>query len=130
MVCSPGCRAAPPSASGQELERHRVHAITQSGRLGPVIKNVADMSIAAAACNCGAQDAKAEITLLDHVVLRYRLPEAGPAGTGFVLGFRIEQYRGAADATVEPVGVVIPERSGECRFSARVARHIKGNWGQ
>ena len=63
-----------------KLQRNRVHTIPQTGRLRPVIEDVAEMSLTAGTFDLSADLAEATVFLLDHVLLECDPKEAWPAG--------------------------------------------------
>src|SRR5690349_22125177 len=58
------------------------------------------------------------------VLLRDRIPEAGPPGAGLELRIRGEELRAARDAAVDTLGVVVPVLAGEGGLGAGLAGHL------
>jgi hypothetical protein len=54
----------------------------------------------------------------------YGLPKTRPAGTGFVLGFGIEQGRATTHTTVDADIVAVPVFTGKSRLSAAFAANF------
>src|SRR5580658_1577107 len=65
-----------------------------------------EVCIAALTGNRGAIHPQAAVGALRDVVARDRSPEARPSRTRVELRARVEKHRAAADARVQPVGVV------------------------
>src|SRR5271167_213370 len=78
-----------PLRARYEVQRNRIHAITQACRPRPVVEHMAQVSIAAAAGDRIALHPKGAVAGLDDIHGRYRLPEAGPAGSGIEFGLRV-----------------------------------------
>src|SRR5215469_7462108 len=79
---------------------------------------MAQVSIATAAGHGSAHHAEARVAQLFYVLLRDRLPEARPAGTGLELGIGVEQRRITADAAIQTGLVVVPVLAGEGHLGA------------
>src|SRR6185437_944424 len=78
--------ASPPLFLRHQLERRRIHAIAQPGRVRPVGKDVTEMRVAFGAQRLGAGHEMAVIGPGgDRLVVR-RLEEAWPAGAGIEFG--------------------------------------------
>ena len=73
-----------------EDQGSRVDAVAQAGGSRPVGEHVAEVGVATAAQYLGAAHAMADVRFRGDVVRLDRLPEAGPAAAGFVLGLRAE----------------------------------------
>jgi len=108
----------------KEIQSRRVHAITQVCGRRTIVKNVSQMGIAAAALNLIPLHPVRVVRLRLDVFLRDRLPEAGPAGSRFELGFRIEENRVAADAVIQAIGVIVSVFACPRDFSSRLARNL------
>src|ERR1700693_915759 len=78
-----------PSSARHEPHCGRIHAITQTGRLRPIIEHMTEMGIAKTAGNRIALHAVAVIDCFDDIERRDRLPEARPAGARFEVRLRI-----------------------------------------
>src|SRR5689334_19100236 len=84
---SPSCRLPPRTTSGRaslaialvEIERGRVDAVTQPGGVRAVLEHVAEVRIAAAALDLGADHAVADIAVLRDVGRHGGPQEARPA---------------------------------------------------
>src|SRR5206468_11457207 len=75
-----------------QIERNRIHAVAQPGRLRTVIEEVAQMAPAACAVNLGPTHEQASI-LLDLDATRFdRLIEAGPTSTRLEFRRRVEEW--------------------------------------
>src|ERR1051326_6832413 len=96
--------------AGFELERNAVHAVAQSGRLGPVLEDMPEMPTAAAAMHLGAAHEKAAVGLGLHRVVERR-PEARPSRAAVELRAGVEQGLAAAGAVKDPSAVLLIERS-------------------
>ena len=93
--------------------KHGIHAVPLAGRLRTIIKDVAQVRVAAAANDFGAGREPSAVSDLAHVVGRDRLEEARPAGAGFELRVGIKQLLAATDAAVHARFVVVPIGAGE-----------------
>ena len=118
------------SSGRHKSHRCRVHAITQTGRTGTVIEDVAKMRVALAAGDSRALHPYAHISRLDDILLGDRLPEAWPSRARLKLGFRTKDGIIAADATIETVIVIVPGAAGIGTFRASVPGHFKRNRGK
>ena len=124
-MCRMGGATRYPSLFTIKRQRCRVDAKAQSGRIGAVLENMAKMGVALGAADLDAIHAELVfIAVFDHIFVD-RLPEAGPTGPRFVFGFRIEQGRAAANATVDADVVAIPVFAGKSRLSAALAANFK-----
>src|SRR4051812_35405916 len=110
----------------QEAQRNAVHAVTEPGRLRPVVEDVAEMRFAKRAGYLGAGHAEAGVVGREHVLLGDRLPEARPAGAGIILGVGDEERVVATDAAIEAGRMVVPIGAGEGRLGALLAGHAEG----
>src|SRR5581483_2954048 len=104
-----------------ELERCRVHAVTQAGRARAVVEDVAEVRGAAAAQHFLAHHAVAGVAPYLDVVFINRLVKARPAGAAIELGVRAEQLQAAADADVFALLVIVPVLAGESALGAVVS---------
>lgn len=86
---------------GHELQRQRVHAVTQTGRTWAVVEDVAEVALATRAAHFGAQHAETGVAEFDHIVPGNRLPEARPARAGIEFGGVVVQRRGATRAAIK-----------------------------
>src|SRR5947207_1319341 len=118
------------AASRNEIERRRVHAVAQSGGTRAVVENVPQMAIAAGAEHLVARHPQRVVSGDGDVLFGDRLPEAGPAGAGLEFRFGVEQGRGAADAPIDSIGMVVGVLSGEGAFGAFAAGYRKLLGGQ
>src|SRR5262245_22571533 len=75
-----------------KLQRGRSDAVAQSGRLRPVVEDVTEMGVAAAAQDFDAAHAVAVIGFGRDVLFRSRLPEAGPASARIEFCLRVEEF--------------------------------------
>src|SRR6185436_8101226 len=78
------------SLFGVELDRHRIDAIAQTGRLRTIIKHMPQMSPTATARHFGTNHAVAAIALFLDTLRIGRLIKTRPATTGveFGIGFK------------------------------------------
>src|SRR6185503_3663565 len=83
-----------------ECERGRVHAVAQTGRLRPVVEDVPQVRVAAAAENLGPRQEGAIVLVRLHARGRGGSREARPPGAGFELGLRVEEGVAAGRAGV------------------------------
>ena len=120
----PGVRAAgrnepvsrPGSGARHELQRHRIHAVAQSGRIRSVVEHVPEMRIAAPARNRRAHPSSGWIgespghwssrSASRSSASRYRIRTCAS---------RIEQRRVTADAAIQAVGMIVVVLAGERR---------------
>src|SRR5438045_2590683 len=91
-----------------ESQCRRVHAVAQSGGLGAVREDVAQMAFAAGTEHLGAPHAVTVVGYLFHRALGEGLIEAGPAGAGLKLRLGAEQLLSTARAAVDAVLMVVP----------------------
>ena len=108
------------------MQRCRIHAVAQAGRRRPVVEDVAQVGIAAAAQRLDANHAEAAVLALHDVGGGDRLPEARPAGAGIELGGRVEQGGVAADAAVHAAGMVVVVGAAERAFGTAAAGDVIG----
>src|SRR2546421_4177672 len=121
-------RRLPPSSRRRllfrdELERHAVHAITQTCRLRPVVEHVAEMAAAATAMHLGACHEQAAVAGGADGVLQRRV-EAGPAGAAVELGGGGEERQIAAGAGIGAGAVLLVEGAGAGALGAVLAQHV------
>src|SRR3989344_4362092 len=83
-----------------QLQRGRVDAIAQTGRLWPVGEDMPEMRAALAAMHLGEAHEKAAVILFTDILGFHRRVEAGPAGAGIELGVGAEQLGAATGAFV------------------------------
>ena len=69
---------------------------------------------------------QAIVFAFDYIKCRDGLPEAGPAGTRFKLGLRIEKCSVTANTSVNTLGMVVPVFAAKWCFRAWMAGHPKG----
>ena len=108
-----------------ESQSDRIHAIAQAGGPGAIVKNVSAVSLASPARYGGPCHPVADIYTLDDVFLRYRRPEARPAGAGFELGFRTELRGIATDAAEDSFVMHVQKRARSGDFSAGTTSNFK-----
>ena len=73
---------------GNELKRHAVDAISQTGGLGPVVEDVSLMALASGAVDLGPRHKEFGISACFHDLGIDRLPEARPACPAIEFVFR------------------------------------------
>src|SRR5580765_937191 len=112
-------------ASRDEIERRRVHAIAQTGGARAVVEDVAQMAIAPRAEHLVANHAVGGVSGAGDILFGDGLPETRPAGAGLEFRFGVEQGRGAADASVDSIGMVRGVLSGEGPFGALSTGHFE-----
>src|ERR1700677_243562 len=114
--------------SGQLREGHRgrVHAVAQSSRARSVVKNVALVSVALPARDRSARHAQGPVSGFDYILVRDRLPEAGPTGAGIEFGIRTEESSVTADATENAATVHIQQLAGEGPLCSCLTGDFKG----
>ena len=100
-------------SSALEVERARVDAVAQAGRVRAVVEDMAEVAAARRAHDLGANHPVARVGLRDDAVERRRLEEARPAAARLELRVRAEELRPAAGAAVDAVAVLVPVRAGE-----------------
>src|SRR6185437_3712759 len=104
-----------PGASGRrrlEGQREAVHAIAQAGRLGAVVKDMAEMAVAPVAGNRRSHHPVGPVHMGVHGIVE-RGPEARPAGAAVELGRRREQVIAAAGAGENALPLLMQKRRGE-----------------
>src|SRR5436305_9460248 len=84
-----------------ELERERVHAVTEPRRTRPVGKDVAEVGVAGRAAGLDPAHAVARVDVLVDRVPGRRREEARPAGARLELGLAREQLGTAGGAAVD-----------------------------
>src|ERR1039458_1124114 len=109
----------------RESQRGGVDAVAQSGGLGAVFENVAQVGVALAAQRLGAPHGQAVVGFRAHVLLGGRRPETWPAAPGLEFLAAREQGVAAAHAAVHTGSVIVPVAAGEGGFGALLARHGK-----
>src|SRR6266571_5338253 len=98
-----------------------VHAVTQAGRLRPVVENVAEMAAATAAVNFGAQHPEGAVFGLADGVFK-RLVKTRPAGAAFEFRLRGEQRQVAAGAGEDALAMLLEQRARSWPFGALLAQ--------
>src|ERR1019366_6354933 len=83
-----------------QFQRRRIDAVTQSGRAGAVLEDMAEMAVALRTKHFGPDHAVAAVAFLLDMALRRRLGKAWPAAAGIELGVGFEQRLAAAGADV------------------------------
>src|SRR3546814_17702219 len=101
-----GAAASAVSPARIQLQRRRIDAIAQAGRLRPIRKHVAEMCVTARAQYLDAAHAVRAVLARNHCFIRGRIEEARPAGAGLELGVGIEQRQIAADAMKHAISEV------------------------
>src|SRR5437868_14294904 len=94
-------RSNPESLFGLQLQRSRIDAVAQSGRAGPILEDMAEVTVALRAEHFGADHAMADVALFIDVVLRGGRRNARPAAAGVEVGLCFEQ-RLPADRAAKP----------------------------
>jgi hypothetical protein len=112
---------------GDELERHAVDAISQTGGLGPVVEDMSLVALASGAVNLGPRHKEFRISACFHDLGIDRLPEARPACTAIELVFRGKQWKVAPGAMVDPRLVVLMERAGKSPLGVLMAQDTIGS---
>src|SRR4029078_2064187 len=102
-----------------------VHAVSQTGRLRPVIKNVSQMCIAAATKHFGSCHETAAVIFHFYVSLVHRLIKTGPTSPRFELVLAVEQRQSAADTLIDSVAVLVPVFAGECALGSFFSRDVE-----
>src|SRR5215831_3025812 len=118
-VSSPGN----PSAELHEAQGDGVNAISEPGRLGPVIEEISEVRVTTT-----TRYFTFRVTVARHavsyVLLGDRLPEARPTGARIKLDRGCEQRGAAAHAPEHPAVVEVPVGAGECPFGAVLTRDL------
>src|SRR5438067_2992184 len=104
----------------REVERRRVDAIAQAGRVRAVREEVAQMSAAMAARDLGPPHPERIVFLRRDVALLDDVVEARPTRPRFELRPRIEERFVAHDAAIRSLAMVVPVRAGKRRLGARL----------
>ena len=115
----------PPSASWNETQRSRIHAVAEMRGFWAVVKNVTEVSGAFGAGNCSSDHTKVCVADLGYVLGSDRRPETRPSRSRFELRGGIEERVIAADAAIETLAVQVPVLSRECDFGVGVARDVE-----
>src|SRR6185436_19728212 len=89
---------------GLEVEGRRVHAVAKAGRLGTVVEHVPQVRVAASAADLVPLHEQGAVLADLDVLLRDRIPEAGPARARLELRVRAEELGAAGDAPVDALG--------------------------
>src|SRR5690348_5132426 len=124
---SVGWRVPPPAEASSrrfrlQVEGGRVEAIAQAGRFGPVLEDMAEMGVAAAAQHLDPPHEQAAVVLGGDAVLGHRRPEARPAGAGIELGVGAEELLAAAHAGIGAGRLGVPIGAAEGALGALLAR--------
>jgi hypothetical protein len=125
-------KAGGPRASGRSgefCETHGcgVHAVTESGWAGSVVEDVAEVGVAEAAGDRGADHEHGAVGCFEDVFGGDGLPETWPAGAGVELGFGAEEGGVAADATEDAVAVLFEQAAGAGGFRVGVTGYVVGD---
>ena len=94
-----------------ESKRNRVDAVSQTGGPRPVVEDVAEVSITAAARDFALDVSQASRRMCHDVFFCDGLPETRPAGAGIELRGGAEERCVAADAAEHSLVVQIPVRA-------------------
>src|SRR5438445_11992141 len=86
----------------------RINAIAQAGWLGAIFKDMAQVSLTAAADHFVPAHKERVILLGFDGLFGNRLPIAGPTGAGIKFGIRTEQLLSAAHALIRTLVMVVP----------------------
>src|SRR5204863_9864217 len=100
---TPSCRTMVAAAELLlllQLQRRRVHAIAQTGRLRPIGKNVPEMAAAFRAKNLGPRHAEFAIGFRFHGIFLHRFVEARPTTARLVFCLRAEERVPAGSASI------------------------------
>ena len=103
----------------------RVHAVSQPRRSRPIIEHMPQMPFASRALHLGPLHAQRRIRQLNHILLRYRSPEARPPRPRIKLRLRIEQSRVAPQAPEHPRAMLIQIRTRIRHLRIRQPRNPK-----
>ena len=110
---------------GVVLQGHAVDAVAQSGGIGTVREDVAEMSLAFGAADLGPAREQRPVLVLAHRGGAGGGVEARPAGAGIVFRFRAEERRAAADAMIHAVALLLGIRMTEGALGSVLACHPK-----
>src|SRR5207244_10501830 len=108
---------------GLELQRHAVHAVALTGRLGSVGEHVTQVTAAARAVNFRAAREQAPV-LARAYGPRQRLKEARPARAAVELAVRIKQRLAAARAAEGAGACFVIEGIAPGALGAMLAQHL------
>jgi hypothetical protein len=111
-----------------EIQRSRVHAISQPRGTGTIRKQMPQMRTALCAQHFCSHHAVGCVGFGADVFLDGRRGKAWPSGAGFELGIRPEQLRATADAAVNAFFVIVPIAPGEGRLGALLPRDVVLLW--
>src|ERR1700732_5164208 len=84
-----------------KAKRQRVHAVAQTGRLGAVVKEVSEMSVAKDASHFVAAHSKTQINFSSNVFFGNGRPETRPARAGVEFRLGTEERVAAANTAVK-----------------------------
>src|SRR5258708_38972323 len=96
-------------APGHKFQRDRIHAVAQAGRIGAVVKNMPQMSVAPRALHFALQDAQVEIISLVHIFSCQHCPKTRPAGTRFKFCSCVKQSSDAIHAAENSFAVFVQQ---------------------
>lgn len=113
-----------------ELERRRIHAITQSGRRGAVFEHVAQMRITAATQHFRAAHEKTVVLMFRDNIRCKRLPIARPTGAGIEFSVGTKQRIAAANTGVRSGRFAVVIVTTEGGLGAVFTRNFILNWRQ
>src|ERR1700674_21555 len=99
-----------------KLQRCRIHAIAQPGRLRTVVEYMPQVRVALGATYRCPHHAEGRVSNLANILFRNRSPEARPSRSRLKLRVRAEQSIITAHATVQTFIVHIPVLSREGSF--------------
>ena len=111
-----------------KFQRNRIHAIAQSGRLGAVVEDVAEMRAAPRASNFGTLFSDAVVRFFIHILAMQYLKEAWPTGPRIELVLGAEQVQTARRARIYSGCVIVRKLSGVCAFGSLFAHDVESRW--
>ena len=109
----------------REIQRSRVNAVPQTGRLGTVLKDVAQVRVALTAKHLGAPHSVALIRFRLDIFRDSRLPKTRPPGSRVKFRFRTEQVVPTTDAPVDSLLMVIAVLPGKGPFGGLFSGNLK-----
>ena len=94
---------------GFEFQRQGINAVPFSGRLRPIIKDVAEVGVTPTAHHFHPPHAQGHIILRFYIRTRGRIPETGPARAAIELGIGLEEFLPAIYTDVHARSIIVQE---------------------
>ena len=113
-----------------ETQRGGVHAVAETGGLGAVVEDVAEVRVTFCARDGGADHTERNVANLSNIFPGDRLPEARPSGAGIEFGAGVEERIVAADAAVDAFVVEVPVLPGKGHLGVGAACDVECVFGK